>query len=46
MSDSIPGASICRGCGRPVTVPTKTASTPAKPPRHIGIPGEPVECPK
>ncbi|HEY9372597.1 hypothetical protein [Streptomyces sp.] len=45
MNDETPVTSIC-GCGRPVRVPTHTAGELPKEPRHIGIPGEPTECPE
>lgn len=41
-----PITSICADCGRPVAVPTHLATELPKQPRHLGIPGEPVACPK
>ncbi|GAA2802783.1 hypothetical protein [Streptomyces showdoensis] len=45
MADEAPITSIC-GCGQPIVVPPHTPSELPKQPRHIGIPGEPTECPK
>lgn len=37
--------SMC-GCGRPLIVPAHLPTEPPKPPRHFGVPGEPIDCPK
>ncbi|MFG2617780.1 hypothetical protein ACGFXC_09125 [Streptomyces sp. NPDC048507] len=40
-----PIISLC-GCGRPVqTIPHLAGELPNEP-RHVGIPGEPVDCPE
>ncbi|MER5726921.1 hypothetical protein ABT084_00980 [Streptomyces sp. NPDC002138] len=39
------GMSMC-GCGRPLITPAHLVTELPKPPRHFGIPGEPIECPE
>lgn len=37
---------VCPGCGGPIAVPEhRPADAPAAV-RHIGVPGEPADCPK
>jgi hypothetical protein len=37
--------SLCLRCHRPVAVPARTATELPKEPRHIGVPGNPTDCP-
>jgi len=45
MSDSKTFPMMC-GCGRAVAVPACGPMEDPQPARHIGVPGNPVECPK
>lgn len=45
MSDSAPITSICKKCHGPVSVPPHRAEEIPKEPTHIGVPGNPIECP-
>jgi hypothetical protein len=45
-NDDTRAISICDGCGSPVRVPAHRAGELPKAPRHLGVPGEPTECPK
>ncbi|MFE7547052.1 hypothetical protein [Streptomyces gardneri] len=38
--------SLCRSCLRPVAVPAPVIGMPPEEPRHIGIPGRPIDCPQ
>ncbi|MFB7592367.1 hypothetical protein [Streptomyces sp. NPDC056169] len=41
-----PVTSLCPSCDRPVSVPVHVIGEPREEPRHIGIPGNPTDCPQ
>ncbi|WP_153288343.1 hypothetical protein [Streptomyces fagopyri] len=46
MDNSPAAYSFCPRCQRPVTTGRRTPAGEAIPPRHVLVPGQPVDCPE